>query len=413
MYIIATNSPFMELLMPKVMLTPSFVKSEKCPAGVGHVYFYDQGCKGLVFEVRSSGKATYSFRYTDSRGIKRQPKLADANDITLSQARALVLEKRTQIALGNDPTEVKSILKTILTLNEFIHQKYLPFIRTYKKSWKCDEGLLRTHIEPVLGNLYLDQITKGHIVELFSNLTTKLAPGSCNRILVMTRYLFNLAIKWETAGIKTNPTSGFPLIPDHNKRERYLTHEEAQRLYQELTKSRNPMLKFVVPMLILTGARKREVLDAKWEDIDFLRNSWRIHTTKTGGARHIPLSEGAITLLKSIPRRPNSEWVFGNPNTGKPFTNIFSSWDTARKNAGLKEVRIHDLRHSFASFVVNAGRSLYDVQHLLGHTQVKTTQRYAHLSQDTLLAAANAGTVGLKGMFASSGSSANNTALLA
>lgn len=383
-------------------LTPSFVKNEICPDGVTHVYFYDQGCKGLVLEVRNSGKSTYSFRYTDSRGIKRQPKLADTNDITLAQARSLVLEKRTQIAMGNDPTEVKSILKTILTLKEFIHQKYLPFIRTYKKSWKCDEGLLRTHIEPVLGSLYLDQITKGHIVELFSNLTTKLAPGSCNRILVMTRYMFNLAIKWETVGIKTNPTAGFPQIPDHNKRERYLTQEEAQRLYVELVKSKNQMLKYIVPMLILTGARKREVLDAKWEDIDFLRNSWRIHTTKTGGARHIPLSEGAIALLKSIPRRSNCEWVFANPNSGKPYKNIFFSWDTARTNAGLKDVRIHDLRHSFASFVVNAGRSLYDVQHLLGHTQVKTTQRYAHLSQDTLLAAANAGTMALKGLFTAS-----------
>jgi len=325
--------------------------------------------------------------------------LVNTTDITLAQARALVLEKRTQIALGNDPTEVKSKLKTILTLNEFIQQKYLPFIKNYKKSWKCDEGLLRTHIEPAIGSLYLDQITKGHIVDLFSTLTTKLSPGSCNRILVMTRYLFNLAMKWETAGIKSNPTAGFPLIPDHNKRERYLSHEETYRLYGELVKSKNPMLKYIIPMLILTGARKREVLDAKWEDIDFLRNSWRIHTTKTGGARHVPLSEGAVVLLKSVPRLRNCPWVFPNLNTSKPFENIYVSWNTARTNAGLPEVRVHDLRHSFASFVVNAGRSLYDVQHLLGHTQVKTTQRYAHLSQDTLLAAANAGTSGLMGLF--------------
>jgi len=282
---------------------------------------------------------------------------------------------------------------------------------TFLVSLRCDEGLLRTHIQPVLGDLYLDQITKGHIVELFSNLTTKLAPGSCNRILVMTRYLFNLAIKWETSGIKSNPTAGFPLIPDHNKRERYLTHEEAHRLYTELVKSKNPMLKFIVPMLILTGARKREVLDAKWEDIDFVRNSWRIHTTKTGGSRHVPLSESASNLLKGVPRLRNCEWVFPNPNTAKPFENIFTSWDKARVSAGLADVRVHDLRHSFASFVVNAGRSLYDVQHLLGHSQVKTTQRYAHLSQDTLLAAANAGTMGFRELF--NGSPAIHSAIVA
>jgi len=87
-------------------------------------------------------------------------------------------------------------------------------------------------------------------------------------------------------------------------------------------------------------------------------------------------------------------------NPGKPYVSIFSAWDTARRNAGLSDVRIHDLRHSFASLLINQGRTLYEVQHLLGHTQVKTTQRYAHLSQDTLLAAANAASVALGNFFA-------------
>ena len=81
--------------------------------------------------------------------------------------------------------------------------------------------------------------------------------------------------------------------------------------------------------------------------------------------------------------------MFANPVTGKPFVSIFCSWNTARKRAGLADVRIHDLRHSFASFLVNSGRSLYEVQKILGHTQIKTTQRYAHLANDTLLDAAN------------------------
>jgi site-specific recombinase XerD len=89
------------------------------------------------------------------------------------------------------------------------------------------------------------------------------------------------------------------------------------------------------------------------------------------------------------------EWTFPNPDTKKPFVNIFYAWNTARKSAGLSNVRMHDLRHSFASLLINSGRTLYEVQHILGHTQVKTTQRYAHLSQDTLLAAANSATVAL------------------
>jgi len=159
------------------------------------------------------------------------------------------------------------------------------------------------------------------------------------------------------------------------------------------------MLQFIVPLLILTGARKRELLDAKWSDFDLDRRTWRISMTKTGKARHVPLNDGALQILGSITCEAGCEWLVPNPKTGKPFVSIFAAWNTARTLAGLSDVRIHDLRHSFASLLINQGRTLYEVQHLLGHTQVKTTQRYAHLSQDTLLAASNAGMKGLGGMF--------------
>jgi integrase len=205
----------------------------------------------------------------------------------------------------------------------------------------------------------------------------------------MMRYIFNLAIRWEVPGIKANPCSRVPLLEVNNKRERYLNQEEAKRLYDAVCESENGMLKFIVPMLILTGARKREVLDAKWEDFDLNRRIWRIPTTKAGKARHVPLSDGALHLLSTMPRNDKDPWTFANPDTGKPYVSVYCAWHTARTKAGLADVRMHDLRHSFASLLINSGRTLYEVQHLLGHTQVKTTQRYAHLSQDTLLAAAN------------------------
>jgi integrase len=141
------------------------------------------------------------------------------------------------------------------------------------------------------------------------------------------------------------------------------------------------------------------VLDAKWQDFDFLRRIWRIPTTKTGKARHVPLSDGVISLLSAMPRNQKCEWTFANPDTGKPYVSIFWAWDSARTKADLSDVRLHDLRHSHASFLVNAGRTLYEVQHILGHTQVKTTQRYAHLSHDTLLDATNSVNTALGGMF--------------
>lgn len=150
-----------------------------------------------------------------------------------------------------------------------------------------------------------------------------------------------------------------PLFEDlAGKKERYLSQEEAKRLFEAVQRSENTMLRFIVPMLILTGARKREVLDAQWEDFDLPRRQWRIPTTKSGRPRHVPLSDGVLKLLASVPHDPDCPWIFANPKTRRPYVSVFISWNTARKNAGLAEVRMHDLRHSFASSLVNACNSV-------------------------------------------------------
>ena len=303
--------------------------------------------------------------------------------------------------MGQDPAADKAVHRQVPTVSDFIHDSYLPFVQGYKRSWKCDQGLLRKHIEPIWGKRYLDQITKADVIALMAKHRSTHAPGSCNRLLILLRYVFSCSLKWELPGIKANPTAGIPLMKEDNVKERYLSEEEAQRLYAQLNQSDNKMLKFIIPMLLLTGARKREVLDARWEDFDYERRLWRIHTTKLGKPRFVPMSDGVINLLASVPRH-GCEWAFPNPKTLKPYVSIFHSWDSARHDAGLADVRIHDLRHSYASFLVNAGRTLYEVQRLLGHTQIKTTQRYAHLNHDTLLDASNAASIAVGNFFAPS-----------
>ena len=384
--------------MAKILLTKALLQSVTCPGNQAKLAFFDAGCRGLVLEVRPTGTKIYALRYLDSRGKQRQFKIGNADDLSLDQARKQAAKLRNQIALGEDIEESKDLLKQVPTVNTFIHDSYLPYVKGYKRSWKCDEGLLRKHIEPVWGKRYLDQITKADLISLMAQHRTTHAPGSCNRLLILLRYVFSCAIKWETPGIAKNPTAGTPLMKEDNQKERYLSTEEAQRLYRQLQQSDNQMLQYIVPMLILTGARKREVLDARWEDFDFERRHWRIHTTKLGKPRFVPMSDGVVSLLESLPRF-DCEWVFANPKTLKPYVSIFCAWNTARTKAGLADVRIHDLRHSYASFLVNAGRSLYEVQRLLGHTQIKTTQRYAHLSHDTLLDATNSVNTTLEGMF--------------
>ena len=378
--------------MPKIQLSKRFVDDVICPSGKMKVDFFDTVCRGLMLEVRTSGGKVFYFRYTDRRGKQRQLKIARFGDLTLDQARKKVAQLRTQMAMGEDPSEQRQEARNVPTFAQFIEEQYMPFVQTYKRSVGTDVSLLKNHLLPRFGKRHLDEITRADIQKILADRRAQgAAPGSANRLLIMLRFIFNLALKWEIAGVKSNPSRGIPLLEENNKRERYLSVEEAQRLYESVCKG-DTMLRYIVPMLILTGARKREVLDAKWEDFDLNRRIWRIPVSKSGKARHVPLSDGAITLLGSIPRKPKCDWAFANPDTCKPYASIFGTWNTARKRAGLSDVRLHDLRHSFASLLINSGRSLYEVQKILGHTQVKTTQRYAHLSQDTLLAAANAAT---------------------
>jgi integrase len=374
--------------MPKTVLTRKFVDSAGCTGG--HTNFFDTRLNGFLLEVRRSGGKTFYIRYRDHHGRIRQFKVGNAQYLAVDEARQRARELLARVTLGQDPIEERNTLRQVPTFSKFVTERYLPFAKSYKRSWKFDEGLLRNHLLPRLGHLHLDQITKNDIVAIHQGRRASgAAPASANRLVVLVRYIFNLALKWEVPGVTNNPTKTVRLF-EENSRERYLSQEEAQRLHAALLVSANPMLRYIVPMLLLSGARKREVLDARWEDFDEARRVWRIPKTKAGKPRFVPLSEGMIRLLHTVPRFADCPFVVPNPKSRRPFTSMFYAWDAARKAAGIPEVRIHDLRHSFASFAINSGASLYEVQKILGHTQVRTTQRYAHLSQETLVEAANA-----------------------
>ncbi len=386
--------------MARVTLTAQLIKTSNCPADKKKIELFDAASKGLSLEVRATGGRTYYRRYRDFRGRIRQVKLGDERDLSLANARILSDKVGRQVAMGEDPLEQKQIARKVPTFADFIADQYVPYVKSYKRSWHTDVSLLKNHLLPRFGKRYMDEITRQDIVKMHADRKASgAAAGTANRLLIMMRYIFNLAVKWEVPGVKVNPTKGVPLMEENNKMERFLTIEEAQRLYAAVCATDHPMLHYIVPMLILTGARKRELLDAKWQDFDVPRRTWRIPTTKTGKARHVPMSDGVVKILGTIPRQLDCEWVFPNPDTGKPFASIFYAWDRARRLAGLADVRLHDLRHSHASFLVNSGRTLYEVQHILGHTQVKTTQRYAHLSHETLLAATNSVNTALGGVF--------------
>jgi integrase len=376
--------------MPKITLNQGFVDQQaSCPAHKSREDYYDTKLVGLLVKVLASGRKTFYIRYRDSRGKQVERKVGNASVMKVADARRLAADLLTQVAMGADPFEKRKALKNVPTFGDFVATSYMSHIKSYKRSWITDESLLRNHILPMIGHLHLDEIKRQHLVDLFSLHRQHHKPSSTNRVIILCRYILNCALKWEVEGLERNPTKGIPLFPENNRRERYLTEEEAKRLFAAMENTQNPLLPYIVTTLLLTGARRREVLTARWEDFDLEKRLWRIEFNKAGQTRHVPLSDAMLRLLAVIPRKEGAAYLFPNPKTGKPFINVFNSWNTARKQAGLPDVRVHDLRHSFASFVINAGHSLYEVQKLLGHTQVKTTQRYAHLTQESLINAAD------------------------
>ncbi len=202
---------------------------------------------------------------------------------------------------------------------------------------------------------------------------------------------FELGRQWCIPGCDNNPVRAVPRRRFSNARERYLTATEAERLRKAVEASLNPQLKHIVWLLLLTGARVSELLRAEWRHVDLERRAWLIPTSKTGKPRHVPLSQAAIDIIEVLPRFDDCPYLVPNPETKLPFVTLKRAWHTARREARLGDLRIHDLRHSAASFMINAGIDLYAVGKVLGHADYKSTTRYSHLANDTLLAAVEAG----------------------
>ncbi len=369
-------------------ITAKLARDATCPASREKIDFFDTKLSGFLLEVRASGRKTYYQRYVDAAGRQRQFKIGPANVLSLTQARRKGRSVVGEALLGPDPQARREEMRATPTLAELVRDRYLPHAKSTKRSWRVDETLLRLHILPALGHLTIDRISSDQVAELVTKMQTAgKAPGTCNRIVVLLRYIFNLASKWTVPGAGTNPTAGLSLAPEVN-RQRFLTTEEAQRLLAAIDADDNQVAAQAIKLLLLTGARRNEITHAKWEHVDWQRRTLLVPLSKSNKPRMIALNGAAIALLQSVPRDQGSEYIFPSPYSGHPFASLFYPWDRIRHRAGLDDVRLHDLRHSFASFLVNEGVSLYVVQELLGHTQVRMTQRYAHLAPQTLLDAA-------------------------
>ena len=378
--------------MPKVRLDAAFCAAALCEPGKKKTdYWSSTDTPGFILEVRSSGGKTYYLRYFDQAGRQRQHKIGGHADISFDQARKAARRLRSEVVLGGDPSGAKEQLKAIPTYAELAEQ-HLAHAKPVMKSYHSLETIIRLHILPRWGKSRLDEITPQAVSKWLGEKAEEgLMPATVEKIRVMFGRSFELARRWGIPGSDRNPARGLTRPKFDNRRERFLTAEEAGRLLRAAGQSRNPQLRPIVGLLLLTGARVSELLHAEWRHVDLERKAWLIPVSKTGKSRYVPLSQAAIDLIEALPRLGGCPWLIPNLVTGKPLTTVKHGWQKARKDAHLGDLRIHDLRHSAASFMINAGIDLFAVGKVLGHADFKSTQRYAHVNNQTLMSAVEAG----------------------
>lgn len=377
--------------MPIVKLDASFCLVAQSKAGKKRTDYYDTAITGFVLECRASGGKTFLLRYQNEYGKQCRRKIGMLGDITFAQARKIAERLRSQVVTGGDPAADKARKKSVPTYDTLADQHYAD-VKTYSKNPDNIERILRCHIRPKWGNTRVDEIRTQDVAIWQVELRQKgLAPATVEKIRVTFNRSFELALKWQTPGVVANPVRAVTRMKYNNKRTRYLTSDETAQLLTAAAASKNKQLKHIIGLLLLTGARKAELLKAKWRDVDVVRKVWYIPDTKTSVPRHVPLSQPAIDILNRLPKWDKCQWLIPNPETKAPYTCIKHPFDTVRKKAKLDDLHIHDLRHSAASFMINAGIDLFAVGRVLGHADHKSTMRYAHLSNDTLIKAVEAG----------------------
>ncbi|MBX9917939.1 MAG: tyrosine-type recombinase/integrase [Nitrosomonas sp.] len=386
--------------MPVLKLSESFIRNNlQCPKDKSRIEYCDSELPGLYVEVRatSPGQGTYYLRYKDSTGKTCHQKIARTADIGLVEARKQARTLKAEIALGSDPRAEEKARQAVLTFAEFFEQHYLPYVTLRKRSWGRDEELYRLRIKAVFGHKRLNQITRQQIQSFHTALMHEgLAAATCNHHIKLMKHALNLAIDWGM--LDKNPVARVSLFFEDNKIEHYLNDNELERLLTVLHANRNSPVSLIALFLLSTGCRLNEVLSAKWSDVDLDKGVFTIRATnsKSKRLRAVPLNGTALEVLKQLNTQGKFEHLFINRKTGKPYVNIAKVWQRLRTAAGLKHLRLHDLRHQYASFLVNNGRTLYEVQQILGHSDPKVTMRYAHLSTRALQEAANSASIKIK-----------------
>jgi integrase len=370
---------------------------------LGNRIEWDSEIPGFGVRITASGVTSFILDYRIA-GRQRRYTIGRYPELTVAAARIEAGELRSSIRDGHDPMEERHQSRIEPTLGH-LATEYLDRYATPNKrpsSLRNDRQMIDNIIRPGIGKLRLKAVGRRDIEAL--HLSLKATPYIANRLLSLLSRMFNLGIQWKWT--TDNPARGVPRFQEA-RRERWLTAKEIQRFRKALDSYPDQNAANALRLLMLTGSREGEVLKAEWEQFDFHRGVWTkpSHNTKQKRVEHIPLSAPALELLKAMRPKHATGPLFPGRHGGARVS-LRRPWIQACKASGLvvadqiqgkhltitryrPTVRIHDLRHSYASHLVSNGVSLQIVGKLLGHTQAATTMRYAHLQDETLRAATN------------------------
>lgn len=351
--------------------------------------YSDTSVIGLKAVVGKSGNKSFSFRYQLSGGRKRCLRVGTFPAIDVAEARKIALEMRAVVDRGGDPMEQHDRQKVMPTFAEFVHDEYMPYALLAKRSARDDASKFKVHLLPKFGDRRLCDIHRRDVEVHHAAMRQSHSAATANRHLALLSAVFVKAVEY--GRLDTNPAAGLKAFREDNQRQRFLSADEIGRIYQAMESEPNRTAVAALKLLLLSGTRREESLRALWKDVNLDSGQWWLPTTKSGRGRYVTLSADAKALLAAQPSRGVSQWVFPGRDGDKPLNNPLKAFNRILAAANITEhVRIHDLRHSFASLAVNAGATLYEVQGLLGHSSSVMTQRYAHLADTGLRRASQA-----------------------